>query len=97
MAELAELAEIIGMDIGTLSYRVRKYGVAKAVTMPVKRHRVTLDGETMYLKAAARKLGVSYDTVLRRVKHGWSAERAVTTPTPRMGDANAGHFPKRQQ
>ena len=45
-----------------------------------KARMLTHDGETMCLRAWARKLGITHRTLSVRLKRGWSIERALTTP-----------------
>lgn len=42
---------------------------------------LTLNGETLCVAEWSRKLGIKYGTLIDRVYNGWSAERALTTPT----------------
>ncbi|MFL5063503.1 MAG: hypothetical protein ACJ8FU_08510 [Xanthobacteraceae bacterium] len=41
---------------------------------------VTLDGERLCLKDAAKRVGLNYNTVLARLYKGWSVEAALTFP-----------------
>jgi hypothetical protein len=53
-----------------------------------RRNNITLthNGETTFAKEWARRVGLSYETLLHRLDRGWSAERALTTP------ARAGNY-----
>jgi hypothetical protein len=41
---------------------------------------VTLSGKTLPISSWAQQLGLSVPTVFGRIRRGWSAERALTTP-----------------
>jgi hypothetical protein len=41
---------------------------------------ITANGETMHLCDWAARLGVHASTIVQRIKHGWTEEKAVTTP-----------------
>lgn len=43
-------------------------------------HRITYAGETLCVVEWAERLGVSTSVIHRRLKHGWSVERTLTTP-----------------
>lgn len=43
--------------------------------------RLTLNGETLCIADWATKLNINYGTLWDRIKQGWSAKRALTTPT----------------
>ena len=45
-----------------------------------KARMLTCNGETMCLRAWARRLGIMHSTIRTRLKRGWSVERALTTP-----------------
>lgn len=42
---------------------------------------VTYLGETICVRAMARKYNLSYGTLRYRLNHGWSVERSITTPS----------------
>lgn len=46
-------------------------------------HYVTIDGVTLPLISWAEKNGISYNTVLSRIRYGWSDVSAVTVPSAR--------------
>ena len=51
--------------------------------------KLTFQGTTACVAEWARKVGVSAATIYQRVKLGWSAEKALTTPPdPRKGKRN---------
>jgi hypothetical protein len=41
---------------------------------------ILYNGETMTLAEASRKFKINYDALLKRLKKGWSAEKALLTP-----------------
>lgn len=43
-------------------------------------HMITHNGETFCLAEWAERVGISYQTIKERLKRGWSAEKALTTP-----------------
>lgn len=43
--------------------------------------RLTYHGQTMALSAWAEAKGIRADTIMARIGHGWSIEKALTTPT----------------
>lgn len=89
---LTELANKLGFDVSTLHYRIKKYGIEKAISMPIKRVIVEIQGERLFLKMAVKRVGVvPYDTVLTRMKKGWTVAQALVTPprqTPISPDAS---------
>ena len=54
-------------------------------------HRLTLDGVTRTLAEWANACGVKADTIGRRLRLGWSAEKALTTPV--AGRRRRSHRP----
>jgi hypothetical protein len=48
-------------------------------------HKLTLDDRTLTLADWATEYGVSVPTIIRRLNAGWSAEKAVMTPTEMRG------------
>lgn len=48
---------------------------------------LTIDGNTMHLAAWARHFGIKWSTVNSRLRAGWDAELAVTTPSSSDGAA----------
>ena len=48
-------------------------------------HLLTYNGVTKTASEWAESVGISADTILRRVKDGWNVERAITTKPIRMG------------
>jgi hypothetical protein len=46
---------------------------------------LTHNGETHHVKEWARRVGLTYETLLVRVKRGWSTDKALTTPA-RVGN-----------
>lgn len=46
-----------------------------------RNHMLTFDGKTMSMADWSRETGISYNAIKSRInKHGWSVERALTTP-----------------
>lgn len=45
-----------------------------------RNHLVTFNGETLCISEWTEKLGLSINLLLHRLKRGWSAEKALTTP-----------------
>lgn len=43
-------------------------------------HRITYNGETHTLKEWSEKLGISYQTLMIRLCHGWSEEKTLSEP-----------------
>lgn len=43
-------------------------------------HRITWAGRTQTIAQWAREIGVSHDVLWQRLKHGWSVQKAITTP-----------------
>jgi hypothetical protein len=54
-----------------------------------RNHKVTFNKETMTLSEWSRKMGMSASTLRFRLIHGWSVEKALTTPV-RKGKYNCG-------
>lgn len=50
---------------------------------------IRVNGEERCLQEWAERLGVGHTTILLRLRAGWTAEKAVTTPTPRQRKAQA--------
>jgi hypothetical protein len=46
---------------------------------------ITAIGKTMILEDWAKELGCSHSIILNRITYGWSEEKAVTTPVPKVG------------
>jgi hypothetical protein len=87
---LADWAKEAGLKRVTITARLRKgWSVEKALTTSVDpldspdRHTViTHDGRSMILADWAAEVGIHRATISRRLKAGWSVERALTTPVP---------------
>lgn len=43
-------------------------------------HLITFDGETLSVRQWERKLNFGFNVISVRLRHGWSEERALTTP-----------------
>ena len=82
---LAEWARSLGIDQKTITYRLKHWGLEKALSTPVtppNRRRVrmlTYNGETHPLGEWARKLGINRATLSDRLSRGWSVEEAFTS------------------
>jgi hypothetical protein len=48
--------------------------------------RLTFAGKTMCLMDWSDELGINYPALVSRLRHGWSVERAFTTPIPSRSD-----------
>lgn len=77
---VTDLARKIGMDERTFYYRVKKHGVEKAVSMPIQRRPVLLDGVSTPLKRAADNAGIDYTTLSQRLSRGWELLDALQIP-----------------
>lgn len=54
----------------------------KEVSRHTKRnHNITHNGKTQCIAAWEEETGIRGSTIIYRVKHGWSVEKALTTPT----------------
>lgn len=91
---LAEWADELGIGYDALHGRLRRgWSIKRAFTTPIGPapenrqfpYEVEYQGETLALTEWAEQLGISYKTLHYRLTHGWSVERAFTTPTN-------GHF-----
>jgi hypothetical protein len=51
--------------------------------------RVTFRGETLALSDWSERLGIASATLFCRIRRGWTAERALTLPVQKKGDAHA--------
>ncbi len=45
----------------------------------------TYEGETLTLSKWAKKLGINYDVLRRRMAKGWTIEQAINEPIPKKG------------
>lgn len=51
-------------------------------------HHITFNDETLTLSQWARRCGISKSTILKRLQHGWSAERTLSEPSNRPKRSN---------
>ena len=91
---LCEWALRTKMTVGTIKHRLKKgWSVEKALTEPLLHHvdeaekrlrlsrrLVTFRGVTRFVCEWADLVGIDADTILLRLKRGWSVERALTEP-----------------
>ncbi len=79
----AEWARSLGIDRKALNYRLKHWGLEKALTTPAippNRRRVrmlTYNGETHCLGDWSRKLGINRCTLSERLEQGWTMERII--------------------
>jgi hypothetical protein len=84
-------AEEVGLKKNLVEVRLsRGWDIEIALTATTKEekrarirrnnHLITCNGKTQCLSAWADEMGISHQTILMRLKSGWSAERAVSTP-----------------
>lgn len=80
----------LGLGIATISQRLNRLGwtIEKALTTPHVpsglhcSRLVTWNGQTMSMRAWAKKLGLSYTVIGMRFRKGMSADEVFTTPIP---------------
>lgn len=83
---LMEWAEVFGIAKQALMYRLRTgVPVETALTTPIRGHRknghlVTIGRSTKSITAWIEEIGINRQTVFYRMREGWSAEKALTTP-----------------
>ncbi len=80
---LKEWAKEIGMDYPTLRSRIVVHGWSweKALKSPVNTY--LYNGKT--LTQWSQELGISKNTIVSRMREGWSPERALNTPVNHKG------------
>ena len=72
----------------------KDYSKENCIWIPVKDQsknrrtvkRYTFNGETLILTEWAKRLNLNYGTLITRIRDGWSAEKALSTPTIRKGE-----------
>lgn len=77
------VADMMGLDQTTVSRMLRRRGVSvgRGHGYVSSRHWVVVKGESLPLRSAVRKYAVvPYDSVLWRIRNGWSLEDAMYTP-----------------
>ena len=86
---LTEWSKRLGIKIETLRSRLLTYGwsVEKTLTTPLRprcNNRIlTLNGESGTLASWARRLGMNWIGLARRLERGWPIEKALTQPSRR--------------
>ena len=85
---VVDWAKELGMPLQTLKCRLRVYlwSVERSLTTPIgasrkSRRMLTHNGETMPMVQWAKRLNLDYKKLKSRIRHGWSAERALNDPT----------------
>ncbi len=88
--QLAEWAEVLGVNRRLIQSRVAKGCTSIADMKPARRRKtgtnsskgtyVTVDGVTLKLTEWAKKTGIGRTTIAQRVRYGWTLEKAVSTP-----------------
>lgn len=91
----AELAKISGLRKGCVAWRIKKYGVDLAMSVPKKNGGGCLDGSKkkyalrpLSAMGISRRLGGSTALVSTRIKLGWNRHEAETTPCLPHGGAS---------
>ena len=82
---LSDWAKDIGIDPETLSQRIEKWGINKAMTTPLLRRPrlITYNGETHNLPEWSKITGIHKNTLEKRLLSGWSVEDMLTVkPDP---------------
>ncbi len=79
---LAELAEITGIDAGTLQWRKQAGFSEERLTEPTK-DLIEYNGKSLTLAEWAREIDVDESALRKRFKLGWSVEKTLTTPSRR--------------
>lgn len=78
------IAEQNGIDPFSVSRRIHALGWTVEQAIGLENHHpdsaITINGETMAMAQWAKKLGITRQAVDERIKHGWSIEKALTTP-----------------
>lgn len=75
-----DAAERAGIKPHTLRQRIKRYGLSPADAIaagPGKRPTFVLNGETVLVSDASRKAGLPTAMVMKRLRRGWSPEKAV--------------------
>lgn len=83
---LTDWAADAGMTAAQLNHRLeRGWSVEKALAQNhIKGKAITFNGQTMNIAAWSKVTGIDAATLVNRLgKHGWSAEKALTTPVRR--------------
>ena len=89
---VTEWSKELGINVRTLTKRLRVWDVEKAFTTPVDtahkrplhRHEIEFRGETKSITEWAKDIGVAPMTLHKRIER-WGIERALTTPPIESG------------
>lgn len=83
---LMQASEKYKINFRTISTRLdRGWDAKKALMTPPQQKaerigEITVDGEKMTIVEAARKYGISFKTISKRIKRGWTHDQAAKTP-----------------
>ena len=85
---IAEWAERLGIRAATINDRLSSgWDIDKTLSTPdgtisdnIRTRNMTFNGETHTLSEWSRRVGISIPTICRRLKRGWSDEKALTIP-----------------
>lgn len=91
---ITEAAKKLGVSVRTIHLRIeRGWDVEDAISVPYIAHKdrigIGIKKGTKFgvdIKKAAEKLGLSDRTLYSRLRHGWSVEKAISTPHLRRKD-----------
>lgn len=79
MVTLAEAQEITGIQDSTIRQRINLgWDEERAATTPVRREKITVNGERISVHEAARRFGLHPNTLLNRIAKGCSLDEALT-------------------
>jgi hypothetical protein len=83
---LTSWAARIGVHYSVLAYRLQRWSLRDALTIPpgtksVNSRMLTLNGETLRMSDWAKRTGIKKNTIWYRVRSGWSTEDALTKRT----------------
>lgn len=73
----------------TGSTRKSRIGQESRSRSKINNHNLTYKGETRCISAWAEETGIGQSTLSYRIRHGWSVERALTTPTRTLSQKHA--------
>lgn len=76
---LQEWADVLGMNIGTLKYRLSRWPIDRAMSVERFGVYVQWQGERLTISQWSKRLGIGRGTLATRLKRGWSVGRALTT------------------
>lgn len=84
---VAQWGKEIGVSFDTLYQRICKWDIDQALTKELAkcvRHKIEYKGKTQTLSEWAKETGTKRNTLFARIyRHGWSIEKALTTPVRR--------------